>query len=229
MWIRIRECSWMWSSALTPTRPWNRWQRTNTIMIFWWAKGSDLLIEIPLPIRTQTRCVAPLLNKDPARRRRCEAEVVQLLDPWIFIFVAKKSVQCSVGTMVVPSESNQQVLEEMVNRCAVDLERDHKEQFTQLVFEFADIFAEDGELGGTSKINHSIHTGDAQPIPQPVRRVPLYQRQEMLDLLTEMQDKDVIQPLQSPWASPVVLVQKKDGSTGFCIDYRKLNTVTRKD
>ena len=83
----------------------------------------------------------------------------------------------------------------MIDRCAVDLERDHKERFTQLIFEFADIFAEDGELGRTSKIKHSIHTGDAQPIRQPVRRVPLCQRQEMQNLLAEIQDKDVIQPL----------------------------------
>ena len=117
----------------------------------------------------------------------------------------------------------------MIGVRAVDFERDHKERLTQLVFEFADIFAEDGEFGQTSKIKHSIHTGDAQPIRQPVQRVPLCQRQEMQNLLTEMQDKDVIQPSQSPWASPVVLVQKKDGSTRFCIDYRKLNAVTRKD
>ena len=94
------------------------------------------------------------------------------------------------------------------------------------MFEFADIFTEDGELGQTSKIKHSIHTGDAQPIRQPVQRVPLYQRQKMQDLLTEMQAKDMIQPSQSPWASPVVLVQEKDGCS---MDYRKLNSVIRKD
>ena len=43
-------------------------------------------------------------------------------------------------------------------------------------------------------------------------------RQEMQDLFTEMQAKDMIQPSQSPWASPVVLVQKKDGTTRFCIE-----------
>ena len=44
-----------------------------------------------------------------------------------------------------------------------------------------------------------------------------------------MQEQGVIQPSQSPWASPIVLVQKKDGSIRFCIDYRKVNKVTRKD
>ena len=44
-----------------------------------------------------------------------------------------------------------------------------------------------------------------------------------------MQEKDVIQQSSSPWASPIVLVKKKDGTTRFCVDYRKLNNVTRKD
>ena len=44
-----------------------------------------------------------------------------------------------------------------------------------------------------------------------------------------MLDKGVIEPCQSSCASPVVLVTKKDGSTRFCIDYRKVNEVTCKD
>ena len=44
-----------------------------------------------------------------------------------------------------------------------------------------------------------------------------------------MQSQGVIEPSHSPWASPVVMVRKKDGSLRFCIDYRKLNEVTRKD
>lgn len=44
-----------------------------------------------------------------------------------------------------------------------------------------------------------------------------------------MLERDVIQPTNSPWVSPIVLVQKKDGSMRFCVDYRKVNSVTRKD
>ena len=44
-----------------------------------------------------------------------------------------------------------------------------------------------------------------------------------------MLEKDIIQPSTSPWASPIVLVRKKDGSHQFCVYYRKLNSVTKKD
>ena len=44
-----------------------------------------------------------------------------------------------------------------------------------------------------------------------------------------MLDKNVIKTSNSPWTSPIVFVQKKDGTTRFCVDYRKVNAVTRKD
>ena len=44
-----------------------------------------------------------------------------------------------------------------------------------------------------------------------------------------MQETGVIQPSNSPWASPIVMVRKKDGTHRFCVDYRSLNEVTKAD
>ena len=44
-----------------------------------------------------------------------------------------------------------------------------------------------------------------------------------------MRSTGVIRPSTSPWASPVLLVKKKNGTYRMCVDYRKLNAVTRKD
>ena len=48
-------------------------------------------------------------------------------------------------------------------------------------------------------------------------------------MVQEMLTQEVIQPSQSPWASPIVLVKKKDGGIHFCVDYRQLNQVTKLD
>ena len=67
------------------------------------------------------------------------------------------------------------------------------------------------------------------PIRQPPRRLPLAKRNETDQAVTEMLQQGIIEPSSSPWCSPVVLVKKKDGSTRFCVDYRKINDVTQKD
>ena len=44
-----------------------------------------------------------------------------------------------------------------------------------------------------------------------------------------MKRSGVIEPSSGPWSSPVILVKKKDSRTRFCVDYRKLYDVTKKD
>ena len=85
------------------------------------------------------------------------------------------------------------------------------------------------DLGHTQVMKHYIDTNGVAPIRQQARRVPLPRRETVQTLLKEMLDKGIIAPSKSPWASPIVLVTKKDGSTRFCVDYRKVNAVTRKD
>lgn len=74
-----------------------------------------------------------------------------------------------------------------------------------------------------------INTGDAVPRKYLVGRVPFAVRDEIAHNLQEMQAANVIQPSSSPWASPVVLVWKRDGTLRFCVDYRGLNSVTKLD
>ena len=59
--------------------------------------------------------------------------------------------------------------------------------------------------------------------------MPFAVRQEVARQIREMQQAGVVQPSSSPWASPVVMVRKKDGTHRFCIDYRDLNAVTVPD
>ena len=78
----------------------------------------------------------------------------------------------------------------------------------------SDIFAVGSEHGTVdSKIaEHSINTGDHPPIKQASRRVPFALRGEVMKMINNMLAENVVQELASPWASPIVLAKKKDGS-----------------
>jgi len=88
---------------------------------------------------------------------------------------------------------------------------------------------EEGERGETDLTQFEINTVDTLPKKQPTRRIPYAAQQEVAQLLKEMQDANVIRPSTSAWASPIVLVKKKDGTLRFCVDYRALNKVTVAD
>ena len=85
------------------------------------------------------------------------------------------------------------------------------------------------DLARTSHVKHHISTDGTVSIKQRPYRTGPKQRQQISEHIQSMLDADIIEPSVSPWASPVVLVQKHDGSTRFCIDYRKLNAVMKKD
>ena len=83
-------------------------------------------------------------------------------------------------------------------------------------------------LGRTPLLEHTIET-HRPPLRQPYRRQnPAVQREEMAQV-QQMLANDIIRPSNSPWALPVVMVKKKDGSLRFCVDFRQLNAATVKD
>ncbi|GBM67977.1 Transposon Ty3-I Gag-Pol polyprotein [Araneus ventricosus] len=76
---------------------------------------------------------------------------------------------------------------------------------------------------------YRINTSDHPPIKQYPRRLRLARKEEADHLVKDMLDNGIIEESSGPWASPIVLVKKKDGSTRFCVDYRKLNEIPKKD
>eukprot|EP00731_Ephydatia_muelleri_P008911 Em0004g1249a len=113
---------------------------------------------------------------------------------------------------------------------AEDLSSEERKQLKELLHRFSDVISlSDSDIGRTEMIQHHINTENAKPVKQAPRRLPFHHLKEVKKLVESMLDNNVIEPSNGPWASPIVLVKKKDGSTRFCVDFRQLNSVTRKD
>lgn len=87
----------------------------------------------------------------------------------------------------------------------------------------------DKDFGCTGTVKHQIPTGTAPPSHERYRPVPPNLYAELQTLLKNMLDSGVVRESSSPWATPIVLVWKKDGSWRFCVDYWKLNSFTHKN
>ncbi|VDP62983.1 unnamed protein product [Heligmosomoides polygyrus] len=99
-----------------------------------------------------------------------------------------------------------------------------------LIRECADTFAvRDSELTQTDLVEHEIDTGDSPPIRQKTRPVPMGARKEFKAIIQSLLERGIIARSNSEWASPVVLVRKKDGPLRLCIDYRAVNKATKQD
>ena len=85
------------------------------------------------------------------------------------------------------------------------------------------------DLEKTDVVKHHIELSDYTPIKDRYQQIPPHQYDEVRKHLQEMLAVGAIRKSNSPWASPVMLVRKKDGSLRFCIDLRKLNARTIKD
>lgn len=84
-------------------------------------------------------------------------------------------------------------------------------------------------LGRTNLVEHYIDTGDARPFKQRQYMLSPAMQKHLHREVTDMLKLGVIQPSNSPWSSPILLVTKKNGELRACFDGRKLNSVTIKD
>ena len=87
------------------------------------------------------------------------------------------------------------------------------------------------EMGRTTLLEHVIDVGDSRPIAQAARRLPYGEdgREKAEMEIDRLRSLKAVRLSNSPWASPIVMARKKDGSIRMCVDYRKLNAVTKRD
>ncbi|XP_047039644.1 uncharacterized protein LOC124644376 [Helicoverpa zea] len=120
--------------------------------------------------------------------------------------------------------SSADVLREDEGTVLTQPERDLLEQ---TLVDNGDIF----QLGGepTPYAEHRIDTGEHPPISVPPYRLTPAKKELMRQEIEKMLKDDIIEECESAWCSPALLVPKANGSIRFCVDYRRLNAVTKTD
>ncbi|MDM1593510.1 hypothetical protein [Escherichia coli] len=101
------------------------------------------------------------------------------------------------------------------------------EEMATLLKEYEDILQVPKSLPPKREIDHAIVLEpNAKVVNKPPYCLSKVEREKVAKQVQDLLAMGLIQPPQSPFASPVLLVKKKDGSFRMCIDYRDLNKVT---
>ena len=96
-----------------------------------------------------------------------------------------------------------------------------QQEVEELLHSFADVLKD--TPGRTGMMQHPIETKDGQAVRLPPYRLPHAYRDTVRKEIDDMLEQGIIEPSTSAWSSPIVLVNKKDGSLRLCVDYRRLN------
>ncbi|XP_073710120.1 retrovirus-related Pol polyprotein from transposon 412 [Misgurnus anguillicaudatus] len=107
---------------------------------------------------------------------------------------------------------------------------EEQDQVRALLRRYQSVFSShEGDLGCTDLLSHDIPLLDDAPVRQRYRRIPPSEYEVVKAHINTLLEAQVIRESSSPYASPIVLARKKDGSLRMCVDYRQLNAKTRKD
>ena len=110
------------------------------------------------------------------------------------------------------------------------LDRNQGDMAAEMLLEFIPLFAKSkDDLTVTDFDMHSMKMKSEKTIKQGLRRMPLARRRLVKEELQRMLRLGIIEPSYSSWASPIVLVEKKDGTIRFCVDFRLVNDLLVKD
>ena len=111
-----------------------------------------------------------------------------------------------------------------------ELTAEQESKACRMALKFPDeLKSPEGKNGRTEETEHGIDEQGNHPVKENYIYLPFAKQVACDKEVEKMLDDDIIEPSDSPWASPVVMVTKKDGSIRFCADYRRLNSSVRKD
>lgn len=133
------------------------------------------------------------------------------------------SVRISPIAEEIPEVLNIQVVDDTQLDFSALANSEHKEKITKLVSDYIP------EQRYESDLKMSIIVKDDEPVYQRARRLSMSERELVNRQIDEWIRDGIVQPSISEYASPIVLVKKKDGSVRICIDYRNLNRKIVKD
>ncbi|RDD35996.1 Retrovirus-related Pol polyprotein from transposon 17.6 [Trichoplax sp. H2] len=165
----------------------------------------------------------------PNSRKKIKVVHVNLTKPW-----KERNYQVNQSTATPTEEywslpypvavAQTETLEELIQNVGVT--NHQRNTLVKLIQRYPDTFT--NRLGRTNLIEHRIELqGTVDPIKQKAYRIPAVKKGILRDAVSDMLRLGVIRASTSPWASPVILVKKPDGTYRPCIDYRKLNAVTK--
>lgn len=132
--------------------------------------------------------------------------------------------------LAITAPENDQVPQEFDIETGDHLQPSERDELLSLIEKYRHLFtSSDNPIRQTHVAEHVIDTGDSRPIHQhPYRHSP-FERQQIEQQVEEMLRDGIIRESHSPWSSPVVLVKKPNGTWRFCVDFRRVNEVTKKD
>ena len=107
------------------------------------------------------------------------------------------------------------------------LDQTQSDELQMLILEYKHLFPDIPTR--TDQIYHDVDIGGSKPIKQHPCRMNLIKLQRLREEIQYLLDNDFIEPSQSNWSSPCILVPKPDGTFRMCTDYRKVNSVTKTD
>lgn len=141
------------------------------------------------------------------------------------------AVEAPTGVATVSSQTTSPSVQQQVEDINLSsLSVEEQCQVRSLLERHFSVFSiNDTNLGCTNLISHDIPLVDDTPVTQRYRRIPPSEYEVVKEHINGLLSRQVIRESSSPYASPIVLVRKKDGSIHMCVDYRQLNSKTRRD